>query len=157
MNSYYIGIDPGKGGAIAVIGPHGIEVADCPMIGSNPDYPAMAATLAPYHRTQCHAVIEAVSSFGMGRTSAFTFGANFGSWQALMGAYQVPYSLVSPTAWKRALRLPRGAKKDDSRAAAIRLYPEMASALQRKKDHGRAEAILLAHHCQQIVIQGKVA
>eukprot|EP00899_Mesostigma_viride_P024690 jgi/Mesvir1/5405/Mv25557-RA.1 len=35
-------------------------------------------------------------------------------------------------------------KKEESRALALAMFPELALALRRKKDHGRAEAVLLA-------------
>ena len=40
--------------------------------------------------------------------------------------------------------LPTGADKETSRAMALRLWPSLASSLARKRDEGRAEALLLA-------------
>ncbi|MDO8605136.1 MAG: hypothetical protein Q7R40_01240, partial [Phaeospirillum sp.] len=48
-----------------------------------------------------------------------------------------------PGVWKRTLGLLK-ADKAASRARAVELYPEVAGRLTRVKDHGRAEALLLA-------------
>lgn len=55
-----------------------------------------------------------------------------------------PVEIVSPLKWKRALGL-IGQDKEASRAKALKLYPSLADQLKRKKDHNRAEAVLLAH------------
>lgn len=51
---------------------------------------------------------------------------------------------VQPQTWKRAFGL-IGKDKDESRTTALALYPSAQHALQRKKDHNRAEALLIAH------------
>jgi crossover junction endodeoxyribonuclease RuvC len=40
--------------------------------------------------------------------------------------------------------IPGGADKDASRLMAQQLFPTLVSELKRKKDHGRADAVLLA-------------
>eukprot|EP00892_Ulva_mutabilis_P009032 jgi/Ulvmu1/6500/UM003_0133.1 len=50
---------------------------------------------------------------------------------------------IQAVQWKRQLQL-HGNGKDASRELAMHLIPDLASALRRKKDHGRAEAVLLA-------------
>lgn len=49
----------------------------------------------------------------------------------------------APTSWKRHFRL--GSDEDASRALARRLWPA-CGVLERKKDHGRAEALLMARY-----------
>lgn len=51
--------------------------------------------------------------------------------------------LVQTSQWKQALGL--NSDKEDARALALRLYPAAAEQPRRKSDHGRAEALLLAH------------
>lgn len=53
--------------------------------------------------------------------------------------------VVQPQTWKRHFGLLK-AEKDASRTKALQLYPSAAHALQRKKDHNRAESLLIAHH-----------
>jgi crossover junction endodeoxyribonuclease RuvC len=61
-----------------------------------------------------------------------------------LDAFEVPYDLVRPAKWKKALKLDREA--ETSLCLARELYPDSQSFLKRKKDHNRAEAILLAHY-----------
>jgi crossover junction endodeoxyribonuclease RuvC len=58
----------------------------------------------------------------------------------LLAALQIAYTTVRPAIWKRALGL--GKDKEAARLRAMQLFP--AADLRRKKDHGRAEALLLA-------------
>ena len=53
----------------------------------------------------------------------------------------VPIISVTPAKWKKHFSLNNDAEK--SRALAIRRFPGMDT-LARKKDHGRAEALLIA-------------
>jgi crossover junction endodeoxyribonuclease RuvC len=79
----------------------------------------------------------------MGAASAFNFGHSFGVIQGVLGALEIPYTLVTPSVWKKRANL-IGAEKDMSRTRAIELYPKLADELARKKDVGRAEALLIA-------------
>jgi hypothetical protein len=49
---------------------------------------------------------------------------------------------VPPATWKKAMRLKGG--KDESREAAMRLWPASAGLFARVKDNDRAEAALIA-------------
>ena len=80
----------------------------------------------------------------MGATSAFNFGMGFGIWIGICAASLLPYELIHPATWKSKLLIgmPRG--KDASRVKAMQLFPQIAKDLSRKKDHGRADALMLA-------------
>lgn len=92
------------------------------------------------------AYLEQVSAFpGQGVTSMFSFGMSYGVLQGVCGALQIPVVLVTPQAWKRRAGL-IGKPKDMARTIAQRLYP--SADLARKKDIGKAEAILIARFGQ---------
>ena len=79
----------------------------------------------------------------MGAASAFRFGMIFGEIRgALVGAGLKTID-VPPSVWKDLFELNKR-PKDDARLLAIKLHPEIAEQLKRKKDQGRAEAILVA-------------
>lgn len=80
---------------------------------------------------------------GMGVAGAFSFGEGFGRLRGILEALDLPTVLVAPAKWKKDTGL-IGADKDYSRTVAMQCYPAAAQLLQRKKDDGRAEAILLA-------------
>ena len=52
-------------------------------------------------------------------------------------------TIVEPSAWKKFWKLP-GKDKESGRQKALQLFPAAHAALARKKDHGRAEASLIA-------------
>jgi len=79
-----------------------------------------------------------------GVTSSFHFGQGYGALQGIVGAFGLPVTLVRPQLWKKALGL--NSEADKSLALARELYPAAANHLKRKRDHNRAEALLLAHY-----------
>lgn len=136
-----LGIDPGLSGAYAFLADDGtITAGDLPVAGGSIDIPTFAKIVrdaAP----RC-AVVEDVHSMPkQGVSSTFKFGCAHGSVLGAILALGVPTHMVAPTRWKRHFRL--SADKDASRALAIRLWPT-AGCFGRKKDHGRAEAALIA-------------
>lgn len=64
--------------------------------------------------------------------------------QAVLDIAGIRTEVVQPQTWKRLFGL-NGADKDDSLQVARDLYPGLAADLARKKDHNRAESLLLAH------------
>jgi crossover junction endodeoxyribonuclease RuvC len=62
----------------------------------------------------------------------------------VIAASGVPLHLVSPSKWKRHFGL--GSDKEKSRALALRLWPGRSDLFGKKKDHGKAEAALLARY-----------
>jgi hypothetical protein len=77
---------------------------------------------------------------GQETRSTFTVGLGFGIWLGVLAALALPYTRVRPAIWKRALGL--GKDKEQARLRAMQLFPQ--ADLRRKRDHGRAEALLLA-------------
>lgn len=71
-------------------------------------------------------------------------------WQGLATAAHWKVILVKPAVWKKALGLNKK-DKDASIKKAIELFPEMESKLARKKDHDRAEALLLAYYGKKLI------
>lgn len=148
-----IGIDPGKGGALALVkAAQVLHVEDTPLIKGTKgkaqyDERGMWSTLkALTERHQVdRIVLEKVSAMpGQGVTSMFTFGQGFGLWLGMLAALPVPYELVTPRRWKKTMLadIPGTDQKARSILAAKRLFPGLE--LPRKKDHGKAEAVLLA-------------
>ena len=146
-----IGIDPGISGAIAWIR-YGkvLKVEDMPTIpkstgkGLQVDAHALSKLLAG--NGSCRVIVEAVSAMpGQGVTSMFSFGKSAGVIEGILAAYAIPYSFVRPQAWKKKFGL-SGKEKDASRGLCLREHPEIADFLTRKKDNGRADAILIAKY-----------
>jgi crossover junction endodeoxyribonuclease RuvC len=148
----YIGIDPGLSGALAVLAPDGTikGLYDTPTLtimrtsrGTKQEYdvPGMVALLVPYTGLQAHVIVEESQAMpGQGTQSMFTIGLDMGVWLGILGALGLAYTRVRPGVWKKALGLT--SDKEQARLRAMQLYP--SADLRRKKDHGRAEALLLA-------------
>jgi len=150
---YIIGIDPGLGGAVAVLDANGTlgALADTPVLTLKVqrgirqvyDVPGMVELLRPYAGHQAHVLIEEAQPMpGQGTRSMLTIGFGYGLWIGILASLALPYSAVRPAVWKKAFSL--GRDKEASRLRAQQLYP--GADLRRKRDHGRAESSLLAHY-----------
>ncbi len=146
-----LGVDPGAGGAIALldIGLNALIVRDMPVVVvrvGRHDRRQINETLLAHMLGLFEpdaAFIERVHALpGQGVTSAFTFGMAYGLVRGILAAMHVPTQLVTPQEWKRSFRL--GPDKREARLIAARMLPANASDFARARDDGRAEAALLA-------------
>lgn len=158
----FIGVDGGMTGAIAFYSPddNGLRVYSIPgdtrkVRGHertivDPD--ALNASLAVELGLTPSEEIEAWCEAGVGdrrqsSSSAYNYGfTNGGIWMALatrLGKKRV--HIVYPTVWKRHFGL-INRDKEASRYRALKLFPEHQRAFQKKGDHNRAEAALIARY-----------
>lgn len=92
-------------------------------------------------------IIENVHSMpGQGVASSFSFGYGLGLWVGIVVALEIPYEMVTPQRWKGVMMNGQGKEKDAARYRAQQLFPTIADQLARKKDDGRAEALLIAEY-----------
>lgn len=163
-----IGIDPGLTGAVAFYfpsAPDRVAVDDMPVAGGLVDVAGLHRRVLQMGPTL--GIVELVNAMpsakpgrdgkrrSMGAQSAFNFGAAFAAAQTTVQLAGVPLHLVTPLAWKRHFRLAGGEEgKEAARALALRLFPASASSFARKKDHGRAEAALIARFAADTLLPG---
>lgn len=151
------GIDPGLSGAIATLvdGEPG-PILDMPtrrVDGWNEVAADQLAQFISEQRRQhpgayVSACMEKVGARpGDGGTSAFRFGESSGKVKAILEAKGIPYVLAIPAVWKRHMGLLKQ-DKDAARLLAIRRFPSAADRLTRKKDNGRADALLIGLWCE---------
>ena len=140
-----LGIDPGFSGAWGMIDWHGDFVAcgdmlnDSKQLLTNDIHSEISQARDACDLEIC---VEAVHSMpAQGVASTFKFGIAFGMALALTQRINAPTHMVTPQKWKRDLGLT--SDKNDSLDLARNLWPN--APLTRKKDNGRAEALLLAH------------
>lgn len=139
------GIDPGLTGAIALAGDGYLAVEDMPVMGSGRQKvvngAALTGTLKGWRPDV--AVIERVHAMPkQGVVSSFRFGQALGTVEGIVLGLGISVRYVTPQTWKKHFHL--SSDKEMSRMAAIRFYPRIADQLSRKKDDGRAEALLIA-------------
>jgi len=150
-----IGIDPGLTGAVAVIKSDGeLYVVDTPIIEvkkgkkMKKEYlpSQMADILREYLGANCHVFLEKVHSMPkQGVSSVFGFGEGYGLWIGMIAAFRLPMTLVTPQSWKKVI-MSGMSDKDAARIRAQELFPKYSNLLSRKKDIGRADAILIAEY-----------
>jgi crossover junction endodeoxyribonuclease RuvC len=148
---YFLGIDPGLSGALALYCPETeeLEVFDMPVHtirGKNHlDLYALGFLMDSRRAEIKRAVIEEVNAMPkQGVTSSFRFGETFGVAKAMVAANMIPMDLVRPAIWKKSMNLTRD--KDASRQRASQMWPQHAKLWPLKKHDGRAEAALIAYY-----------
>jgi crossover junction endodeoxyribonuclease RuvC len=146
-----LGIDPGISGAIAFYfpdHPERISVEDMPIVAGEVDAVTLAKRISAMAPDV--AILERVNAMpGQGVSSTFKFGRSYGVVIGVIGAATIPLHLVTPAKWKGHLRL--SSDKEMARALALRLFPACSDHFKRKKDHGRAEAALIARYGAEIM------
>jgi crossover junction endodeoxyribonuclease RuvC len=154
-----VGVDPGLTGAIALVGGERgerlVEVMDMPTmrVGKGKkeelDVEALRYVLALARRRTSVLVMEAQSAApGQGVSSTFKLAAQYGFLHGATLAMGFKVELVRPAVWKAALRL--GADKER------KAWPDVAHAFARVKDHGRAEAALIALWAHRAHVLGSI-
>lgn len=148
-----LGIDPGLSGALSFINTETcvVDIHDMPVVevtrNGKTKREVSAHLLADIVSGQpsqiAAAYVERVGAMtGQGVTSVFSFGRSAGILEGVLAACGVPYTLVTPQAWQKAVGLRGG--KDGSRERAMQQFPDQSALFARKKDDGRADATMLA-------------
>ena len=151
-----IGIDPGLTGAIAALDYEGrpLAVYDMPVqaygrgkkqINAH-ELASILYEIDDRYNLGSTVWIERVSAMpGQGVTSMFTFGEGCGVIRGVISTMRLPFQYVTPQSWKKFCGL-RGTEKDYARTRARQLIPDAVHMLTRKKDIGRADALLIAYY-----------
>jgi len=154
--TYWCGIDPGFSGAIAMIDDHQriVECHDMPLHGIKSkqeiDCDKIIAILLSYQLS--HVAIEKAQSMpGNGNVSMFRYADGYGQIKGICAALGLKRTLVPPQQWKK--RMMQGMDKGKG-ASIVRAEQLFNFHSTRKKDHGKADAILLAEY-GRLLIAGK--
>lgn len=154
MTSYYISIDPGKTGAMAIFA----AVKDGCYLNKIVDFEPkqILNILWAIEKNVEEAFIERVHSApGQGVSSTFNFGVNFGWWIGVLEALDIPYEMISPNVWSPTVV---GRCRDKKKAAILKaveilnrpkdvLCDELdRSWFRLAKHHGRADAVLIGYY-----------
>ena len=151
---FFIGIDPGVTGAVAL------------MVDLSADNIAIANI--PTHQGQGHrefdlveigrfvtdladlnlsvtVTLERQQSFGPKDTpmTAFSVGYGYGMWRTALTMKGLSFNVVPPLTWKAAM-LVTSTEKTQSVLRAREMYPQALPYLQTDSSHNRADALLLA-------------
>lgn len=158
----YVGIDPGlSGGLVAITGLH-VETHHCSASMQDLwDWLAdrVNESLDPGGGPQVKAVLEKVGGYvpneggGQPGSAMFKFGHSAGALEMALVSLGIPYELVPPATWQKALGVPpkkkgkggetSGKFKARLRAFAQHLFP------RRKITGAVADAFLIAEYCRR--------
>lgn len=149
INMMYIGIDPGFSGAWGMIDHNGKYQSCGDMLHDELfilSHLVYAEIRQACERQDVAVIIEAVHAMPkQGVSSTFKFGMAYGAALSVAQRINTNFHTVSPRVWKKALKL--DSDKNLSLSMARDLWP--AAPLARKKDNGRAEALLLAEYLRR--------
>lgn len=138
----YLGVDPGKSGAIAVLLPYGSVV--CVVRLDQTEHDVVESLRAIVAEQRCCAMLERVSAMpGQGVSSTFKFGKSYGFLRGVLVALQIPFEEVAPATWQGYMKCRTKGDKNVSKAAAQRRWPG------EKIIHATADALLIAEYCRQ--------
>ena len=106
-----IGIDPGKGGGIAVITDETIQIHNCPKtVDSMAHLIGMCLNDVAAYRTRVF--LEKVWAFPTdGRAGLFTFGENYGQWQGILASHELDPIFITPKTWQAHFNIKKGLPK----------------------------------------------
>jgi len=155
-----LGFDPGITGAIAEYHPDGgIVLHDMPTTAKltgkgfkvNEDLLCNLLDSIGVPDIYC-AFVEQVNAMppiggnrSAGATSMFGFGEGFGIIKGCLAGLGVRREYVAPATWKKQFGLLKK-EKDAARTFALQRFPHVSNELKRKKDIGRADALLIASY-----------
>ena len=137
----YLGVDPGKSGAIAAVWADGSPLGH---VKNTEEDRALYEWLAEAASWQLFAHIEKVQGMpGQGVASTFKFGASYGALKMLLACSAVPFSEVTPAKWQGALGCRSKGDKNVTKRKAQELFPTV------KMTHAIADAYLIAEYCRR--------
>tara|TARA_Y100001951_G_C11196307_1_gene214496 strand:+ start:301 stop:768 length:468 start_codon:yes stop_codon:yes gene_type:complete len=140
-----IGIDPGKGGGIAIWNYGIVKALKCP--NSVPEMASIVSScIGNWQVNNVVAYIERVHAFPTdGRSSAFKFGQNYGQWLGILGALGVDTIFVTPQTWMKYYKNKYSIELPKEKQERKRKLKELALKYVNKKvTLYNADAILIA-------------
>ncbi|XP_019155302.1 PREDICTED: uncharacterized protein LOC109152187 isoform X3 [Ipomoea nil] len=123
---WVIGVDPDVSGAFALLKPDQSAQLSYPLQVFDSPYLKVMVGKGVRRRLDAKSIVQLLQSF------------------------EVPVGTIAYV--EQSIPFPQDGKQDDSREVASRLFPSMSSQLKRKKDHGRAEALLIAAYGKDLKI-----
>ncbi|KAL1225926.1 Holliday junction resolvase MOC1 [Cardamine amara subsp. amara] len=160
-SSYVIGIDPDLSGALALIKTDHLGSSSSAQVYDTPHIPVLVGKRVR-KRLDAKSIVQLIQSLDVpsgsrvyieqsnpfpkdGKQGWYSGGFGYGLWIGTLVALGFSVIPVPAALWKRHFQLASGSStKDDSRRVAAELFPSLSLQLKRKKDHGRAEALLIA-------------
>ena len=139
--TYYLGIDPGQKGALAVVDEQGKAIALHDMPSNLIQTIALIRSLPPIGRA---ALEEPFPGGKMSSVSCMTFGRTVGELRGILGCLNIPFCMVKPQDWQRVFGVTGKSRGNDSIGQCLELYPDAPLIVNSKRMDGRSDALLIA-------------
>ena len=179
MIKHFIGIDPGKNGAIVWLEPakdNNVTTYTFPRIGKELDYQGLSNLISLHCSENSHVVLEKVHAiFGSAAGATFSFGHICGFIEGILVSNKQAFTMVQPKAWQKeiwegipeirkpAIKVEKGKRKGQMRKgsvdtkamslmAAKRLFPNVSLLATERcttPHDGIADALLMAEYCRR--------
>jgi crossover junction endodeoxyribonuclease RuvC len=147
-----LGIDGGLRGGLAVVeisndaAPMLLAAIDVPVVGVGAKERVDPLTIRAWlieHRPSIAFIERAQAMPKQGASSGFKYGRAVGTIEGIIAICEIAMTVIEPAQWKKFHGL-RGKDKEGSRQRALQLFPAAHALFAKKKDHGKAEAALIA-------------
>ena len=150
----YIGVDPGKAGAFAIIDSYRRDPCVYPWDDQSFIEKMKIVTMMQEHGEPAKfvAAVEKVGARpGQGTVSMFSFGQSYGFILGVLSAFGIGYQLVPPATWKREYGILK-AGKQGSVEVCKRLFPGVSlkpTERSRKDSDGLADALCICEYARR--------
>lgn len=138
-----VGFDHGLQGAFAAKTADKVSVFDIPIVNKDVNIPFLAKQLKELKPDFVFSEIQQPMP-KQGTVSTCTTCRNYGAVMGMLATMGLSTLTVRPSQWKREMGV--SAQKESSRLRALQMHPALGEQLSRKRDHNRAEAVLLAEY-----------
>nr|XP_011458990.1 PREDICTED: uncharacterized protein LOC105349862 [Fragaria vesca subsp. vesca] len=160
-SSWVFGIDPDVSGALALLKGNNNHSASSAQVYDSPHLKVLVGK-SVRRRLDAKSIVELLNSLDAplgsiayleqstpypqdGKQGWWSGGFGYGLWIGILVGLGFSVVPVPSQLWKKSFELTGSmSTKDDSRRVASALFPSLSCELTRKKDHGRAEALLIA-------------
>ena len=157
----FIGIDPGKTGAIAIIhGNNKITIKDMPLTPEERIDGKLLVSILKNAVSNSICFLERSQAMPkQGVVSMFKYGITYGIILASLQISDIAFQEIQPQRWKKEFNLIKK-EKEESANVAMQLFPDYSNSFRKpqKRDpnkyiylHGRSDALLIAEYCRRTV------
>ena len=149
----YLGIDPGKSGAVCIIYPDKIKAYKCPR--SSDDMALLfQMCIGDTPTDKIRLVMERVWARPTNAVrAAFSYGVNYGQWLGIAATHEVVMNTALPLEWIKWVGCPKALKRDVRKRwlkeKAGELYPNV-----NKLTLATSDAILITHFAKEEFFNG---
>lgn len=167
MSKTFIGIDPGKNGAVTIINENSMVSHIMPLIGKEIDIKGLYHLLKSIDSESKYCVVESVHAiFGASAGATFEFGYGVGIIEGLLAALEIPCSKIAPKAWQKQMfegvplmtkpsstgKTTKTDTKNMATIAAQRIFPNhflKATSKCKKVHDGIVDSVCIAEYCRR--------